>query len=202
VKTVISIGIGYALCFVLFQFIAGPVLLWIQHLFAIQPGVNWSRKKWFCGIVASLSALVTYPAAALIAQSVRAVPLGRGWSIALWLIGGISLLGFCLGFLSDWIANFVEQDVEQGEYRSTFGQLVIDTLLIALSLSLYICMLISYVLTDNIAVRAFSRMAQWLADVPVVGWIFSLVGFLFVLVTLKEVVARTVALVSRETKTI
>lgn len=157
-----------------------------------------------------VSGLVTYPASGLIGLSIHAAHLTPGWSIALWVIGGISLSGFVLGFVSEWIAihyfdpccttHFSSEARKQVpvwsgrsldpllQYCGSSDQRVIDSLVVLLSLSIYACVGLVPILIDNPALGLFSRVAQWLRDVAVVGWILGIVGGLFILATFKELV--------------
>jgi hypothetical protein len=91
---VISVGIGYALGWVLFNILS---ILSLAFEFSYL-------ETWYRILASFVGAMVTYPAGALIARSIEYAQPPNGWAIVLWLLGGISLLGFVLGFVSDLIA--------------------------------------------------------------------------------------------------
>lgn len=196
-EAIVAIGLGYALCYALFAGAAAPLFLWLQPAVALRPVVGWSRDTLFCLFVGVLSAIVSYPPIGLMAHYGRALSLPPAWSGALWLFGALSLFGFLIGFLCEWIAICIEQKIEEGGYRGTKAQAIINTLLLTLSLALYGFMSLSGALTNNRLVLALARTTRWLTDLPVVGWVLALLGFLFVIATLREVVGAALALWSR-----
>jgi hypothetical protein len=208
--TVVSVGIGYALGWALFSVLSLPGLAFEYSYL----------EEWYRILASVVGAMVTYPAGALIGHSIQGARLTGGLAIAVWVIGGISLLGFVFGFVSDWIAihwfgpcctsHFSEEARAEfrarggrpffydSQYCGSYGQLKVDGGVALISISVYAGGAVWSVLNDNVAVRLFARLAEWLTAIPVLGWILTVFGGLFVLATFRQLLIWLVGCASRQ----